>query len=298
MDDAVSKLKRHNSQWESSPEYSSKISDPSSQLYHIYRHYHLKIVDGTEREFSYIGFASGPNGPSKRWTEHVSSSSNTNSEGYGWAFHRAIRKYGKSSFRHEILFSSDNRDLVLCEKERFFIEKFHSCVLVSPCFGYNMTMGGDGTFREPITKDQIALLAEHHKNMTGRWPTRDSGSVIGGSNGDTWFSYDKALRNSGRGIPDESSLAQLLSDRFGVPNKQALPRLTEDRLIELAVSFKETHGKWPNRCSGCVTNGSRTETWLSYNRALIEGGRGLPGGSSLAKLLAPLKNRPRQDDSG
>src|SRR5207302_1466706 len=41
---------------------------------------------------------------------------------------------------------------------------------------------------------------------------------------------------------------------------------------------------WPKRVSGPIDN-APGETWNSVDKALLEGGRGLPGGSSLARFL-------------
>jgi len=51
----------------------------------------------------------------------------------------AIKKYGKENFRKEILFETNNKE-VLCEKEKEYIIE---CNSLSPN-GYNLTSGGEG----------------------------------------------------------------------------------------------------------------------------------------------------------
>ncbi|SRR5258708_34692028 len=56
-------------------------------------------------------------------------------------------------------------------------------------------------------------------------------------------------------------------------------------ILAWADSFRETTGHWPTVKSGSIRE-ERFETWLNVNQALIHGLRGLPGGNSLAQLLA------------
>ena len=67
-----------------------------------------------------------------------------------------------------------------------------------------------------------------------------------------------------------------------------MPDHTEAQILEWADAHYKRHGEYPKRTSGPVDN-APGETWGAVDSALYQGGRGLPGGSSLAKLLAPLK---------
>lgn len=60
--------------------------------------------------------------------------------------------------------------------------------------------------------------------------------------------------------------------------------LTIDQVLAWAEAHRERTGYWPNWKSGRVYL-APFETWRGLNKALREGLRGLPGGSSLAKLL-------------
>jgi hypothetical protein len=61
--------------------------------------------------------------------------------------------------------------------------------------------------------------------------------------------------------------------------------LTIREVLDWASRHKETTGKWPTQDSGDIP-GSHGETWLRVDAALRYGHRGLPGGSSLRRLLA------------
>ena len=91
--------------------------------------------------------------------------------------------------------------------------------------------------------------------------------------------------------PGESSLARLLAERRGVRNLGQLPRLTYKQILDWAEAYHHGTGKWPTSESGHIPD-SDGETWKSVDHALRIGSRNLPGGSSLARLLA-LKRRVR-----
>jgi hypothetical protein len=137
--------------------------------------------------------------------------------------------------------------------------------------------------RPPLTEDLIAGRVVEHHHAKGTYPTRASGPIAG-SDGDTWLAIDAALHRGTRGLPGGSSLADLLSRRFGVPNAANPPPLTEELILSWADLEKARSGLYPNATSGPVVD-APGETWGAINKALREGHRGLPGGSSLAELL-------------
>lgn len=61
-------------------------------------------------------------------------------------------------------------------------------------------------------------------------------------------------------------------------------------ILKWADGHRERTGRWPSADSGPVADASG-ETWRALNRALERGSRGLPGLSSLAKLLARHRGR-------
>ncbi len=139
--------------------------------------------------------------------------------------------------------------------------------------------------RAPVLSEaQILAWADHFHERTGKWPTRKSGRIVGGL-GLTWHAVESALWQGLRGLKRESSLARLLAQHRGVPNRKALPRLTEKQILGWADRHNKRTGKWPKQQTGPVADAPR-ETWSGVNAALRLGSRGLPGGCSLARLLA------------
>jgi hypothetical protein len=136
----------------------------------------------------------------------------------------------------------------------------------------------------PYTEDQVLAWADAYRDRTGQWPTGDSGPIQDAP-GETWTAVDVALAHGIRGLPGGSSLAQLLAERRGLRNKRDLPPLTVEQVLAWADAFYERHGYWPQVESGPI-QGAAGETWQAVNHYLNRGSRGLPGGSSLAQLLA------------
>jgi hypothetical protein len=67
------------------------------------------------------------------------------------------------------------------------------------------------------------------------------------------------------------------------------PELTVPQILAWADSYHTLNGHWPRVLSGRVARDA-DETWIAINHALTSGLRGLPGGSSLAKLLAEKRS--------
>jgi hypothetical protein len=148
--------------------------------------------------------------------------------------------------------------------------------------------------RRPLSIEEILAWAGLHQHETGRWPTKDSGAILGAT-GDTWGQIDHALREGLRGLPGGTSLARLLAEHLGVRNIHDLPPLTENAILQWADEHFARHGTWPTQNSGTIP-GPHRETWRSINTALTNGTRTLPGGSSLARLLAQRRGvRNRKD---
>lgn len=70
------------------------------------------------------------------------------------------------------------------------------------------------------------------------------------------------------------------------PRRPALrkPRLTVPQILAWADEFHHRQQCWPNRCSGRIS--FTEESWREIDSALKAGCRGLPRGTSLAKLLS------------
>jgi hypothetical protein len=70
----------------------------------------------------------------------------------------------------------------------------------------------------------------------------------------------------------------------GVRNPKGLPPFTVAHILAWADAHHERTGRWPTVRSGPI-EGSSGETWRAVEHALQEGFRGLPGGTTLARLL-------------
>jgi hypothetical protein len=131
---------------------------------------------------------------------------------------------------------------------------------------------------------EILLWADAHFARTGRWPSAMSGP-ISEAPGETWRAVDEALRKGIRGLPGGDTLAQLLSRRRGTRNICDLPALTRRQIAAWAKAHHARTGHWPGQRSGAIAD-APGETWSGVDTALRHGSRGLPGGSSLARLLS------------
>jgi hypothetical protein len=74
------------------------------------------------------------------------------------------------------------------------------------------------------------------------------------------------------------------------------PPLTEELILLWADAHRGRTGCWPHARSGRV-EGAPGQSWGAVNRALARGGRGLPGGSSLARLLGARRGRRNQAEA-
>jgi hypothetical protein len=144
----------------------------------------------------------------------------------------------------------------------------------------------------PLTEAQILRWIKAHHRRTGTWPRGDSGP-ISGTNGETWAAVEVALNHGQRGLPGGATLPRLLAEHFGVRNPGQLARLTDRQIRTWARRHRQRTGSWPAADSGPVTD-APGETWCGVDMALKQGWRGLPGGSSLFRLLRPLPQGRRK----
>ena len=134
-----------------------------------------------------------------------------------------------------------------------------------------------------LDEGTILAWADAYDHRHGRWPSRQSGA-ISESDGDTWGGIDIALRRGFRGLPPGSSLSKLLQKRRAKTNPALRPTLTEDWILTMARGYYFMYGAYPNRTSGAAS--ARFDlTWGAIDAALRNGTGGLPGGSSLSRLL-------------
>src|SRR5439155_14551044 len=105
-----------------------------------------------------------------------------------------------------------------------------------------------------------------------------------------WANVNAALREGTRGLPGNDTLARLIARRFGARTRAAIPPLTVPLILAWADAWHAAEGQWPSRDSGAIL-GHPGETWMAIDAALKLGNRGLPGGDSLARLLARERGR-------
>jgi hypothetical protein len=128
---------------------------------------------------------------------------------------------------------------------------------------------------------QILRWADAYRSGAGEWPKAASGP-ISDAPGQTWNAVNLALRDGHRGLPGGSSLSRLLARRR---HKQRYQPLTTDQVLRWVDMHRARTGRWPGQQSGAVPEAPGL-SWRGIDDALRLGLRGLPGGDSLARLLA------------
>jgi len=134
-----------------------------------------------------------------------------------------------------------------------------------------------------LTVALILSWADAFHEACGRWPNRCSGRVAS-TPAENWSNITNRLREGGRSLPGGSSLSRLLNEHRGVPDPRRRPALCPDQIVAWADAHHAATGKWPSLKCGTVTD-APGETWSAIDESLRRGARGLPGGSSLARLL-------------
>lgn len=140
-----------------------------------------------------------------------------------------------------------------------------------------------GTLKRRFTIKQILAWADAHHQRTGNWPLKTTGFVHGAPD-EKWFMIDGALRRGMRGLRGGSSLSRLLAEHRNARGGSLKRRLTIERILAWGDAHHKRTGEWPHKESGRIV-GARAETWSGVNAALSLGLRGLPGDSTLSKLL-------------
>jgi hypothetical protein len=155
-----------------------------------------------------------------------------------------------------------------------------------------------------LTPQQILAWADDFRKAHGDWPHYLSGLVDIPSRL-TWLTIDVALRMGRHGLPGGSSLPRFLNEHRGIylgmkrrPNSTR-PEMQLDvkKIRAWARAYRRKTGQWPQRDSGAIPN-SDGETWVAVNACLRLGYRGLPGGSSLAKIFGarPPGRPPKRNE--
>jgi hypothetical protein len=169
--------------------------------------------------------------------------------------------------------------------------------------------------RPPLMIAEVLNWVDAHHAATGRWPNSQSGLIHASPFGGTWKALDGALRRGARGLPGGQSLARLLEEHRGVTRRlsdagalraaEASRWFREERngcratlsvelILTWADAYRAANGRWPTCKSGLIA-GVMGESWSTVNTALRKGHRGLPGPTSLARLLAEHRGRRPQE---
>ncbi|HWL94329.1 MAG TPA: hypothetical protein VNT79_12425 [Phycisphaerae bacterium] len=135
-----------------------------------------------------------------------------------------------------------------------------------------------------VTDQEIIGWAKEHHRRTGRWPTEGSDALRGMPA--SWVTLSRALK-VGRvaGVPKGSSLRALLLDRCGARPYRAESPLTIKKILEWADAYHDRTGRYP-RIQSIPIPESPGDSWQAVSLALQHGRRSLPGGETLAHLLA------------
>jgi hypothetical protein len=146
--------------------------------------------------------------------------------------------------------------------------------------------------RPAVTEKQILFWVDAYHKRTNRWPGAESGPIPEAP-GENWMLLDRALADGTRSLPGGSSLAQLLITARG-PEARCTHGRRGPLTIPVIVGWAEAHhartGRWPSLDSGPIPEGE-CDTWRGVNYALMGGRRGLPGGTSLARVLREHRER-------
>jgi hypothetical protein len=144
-------------------------------------------------------------------------------------------------------------------------------------------------FRDPLNVEKILAWADSYHEARGVWPTMTSGPVLGAKE-IAWGSIDRYLRYGGRGLQGGTSLARLLAEKRGASQRRKR-RLSVDQILFWADGHFAERGEWPTGLSGPVAR-APGENWGRIDGALRVGCRGLPGGSSLRRILEENRALP------
>jgi hypothetical protein len=149
--------------------------------------------------------------------------------------------------------------------------------------------------KKRLTASMILGWADSFFAKHGYWPYSRSGSIPEEPRAN-WRAIDAALRNGARGLPGRSSLSDFLNKHRGLyQGGRSRPyRISDTRRIDMkmvmrwARAHRRKTGAWPHLGSGEIP-GSGGYRWGLLDMALRFGRRGLPGGTSLARLFGTKK---------
>ena len=101
----------------------------------------------------------------------------------------------------------------------------------------------------------------------------------------TWRHVNAALYKGDRGLPGGMTLTQVFDRPVRRRPAQGWVKLTIPEILAWADAHHAATGRWPSAYSGPIQAAPYPETWRVVEVGLSAGCRGLPGGSSLSRLL-------------
>lgn len=122
----------------------------------------------------------------RRWRMEIADSNNVNSHSYDYPLMRAFRKYGVDNFKFEIIEECNNEELN--QKEIYWIDYFDTFF-----HGYNQTLGGDTTARQP-KENVIGVMFDLantnmlHKDIAKKWNMSEE--MVQGINTGRYWKHD------------------------------------------------------------------------------------------------------------
>ncbi len=138
-----------------------------------------------------------------------------------------------------------------------------------------------------LTDEQVVAWADAHFKKNNQWPTPASGQIEGASEGETWLRVIAAVQQGLRSLPKRTSLNALLREHRDVESNRSLRlKLTKEKIVELLREYHERTGEWPGELTQDPELEKKGLNWRKIDRSLREGARGLPGGTTLVRLIA------------
>lgn len=135
-----------------------------------------------------------------------------------------------------------------------------------------------------LSIDMIKRWISEWYSRNGEYPTCNSGEIPG-SGGEKWKHVSVYLNSGRRGLPGGSSIGRLVAEHFGERNSTNTPPLSVEVIKKWVSEWHETKGKWPTAASGKIP-GSGGENWRNIDSILRNGGRDMPGGSSVGRFVS------------
>ena len=137
-----------------------------------------------------------------------------------------------------------------------------------------------------LTKQIVVGAAESFYERTGNYPKHISGNATQDFGyPETWAAVESACQQMLRGLPEKTSLAQILQEFALKDNHMNRPVLTEMVILEAIKKYHVRTGMYPTQKSGDATlDFGYPERWSAVNSALHKGCRSM-GTSSLADIL-------------